>query len=93
MKNRIRFYYNLNDFSLTMINKDIYYFKYQDVFYSFEKIENIDYLRNVLSILRSIPNSHYFRLVPNIYNDDFCIIDNQKYGLFMHNAFSFFFFI
>lgn len=42
MKNRIRFYYNLNDFSLTMINKDIYYFKYQDVFYSFEKIENID---------------------------------------------------
>lgn len=89
MKNRIRFYYNLNDFSLTMINKDIYYFKYQDIFYSFEKIENVDYLRSVLSILRSIPNSHYFRLVPNIYNDDFCIIDNQKYGLFMHNAFSF----
>lgn len=89
MKNKIRYYYNLSDFSLSMINKNIYYFKYHNIFYSFEIVENIDYFQNILSILQSLPNSRYFRVVPNIYNNEFCFIDNQFYALFMHNTTSF----
>ncbi len=89
MKNKIRYYYNFNDFTLVMINKDIYYFKYQGFFYSFERIDNINYFRTILSILRLLPNSHYFRIVSNIYNDEFCMIDNQFYALFMREIISF----
>ena len=85
MKNKIRYYYNFNDFSLTRI-KDCYYFRYQNILYSFERIENIEYFQVILSILKSIPSSRFFKVVPNIYNDDFCTINNQSYALFMHRS-------
>ena len=85
MKNKIRYYYNFNDFSLTRI-KDCYYFRYQNILYSFERIENIEYFQVILSILKSIPSSRFFKVVPNIYNDDFCTINNQVYALFMHRS-------
>ena len=85
MKNKIGYYYNFNDFSLTRI-KDCYYFRYQNILYSFERIENIEYFQVILSILKSIPSSRFFKVVPNIYNDDFCTINNQVYALFMHRS-------
>lgn len=85
MKNKIGYYYNFNDFSLTRI-KDCYYFRYQNILYSFERIENIEYFQVILSILKSIPSSRFFKVVPNIYNDDFCTINNQSYALFMHRS-------
>ncbi len=88
MKNKIMFYYQIDNIELTKV-RDIYYFRYQKKLYSFEKIFNLNQFNEILKILKINLSKKYFPIIPNIYHKDFCYIDDNWYALFLHDNFSF----
>lgn len=88
MKNKIMFYYQLDNIELTKI-KDMFYFRYQKKLYSFEKIFNLNQFNEILKILKMNLSKKYFPIIPNIYHEFVCYIDDNWYALFLHDNFSF----
>lgn len=84
MKNLIMFYYNFDEFDL-LKKSNIYYFRYQNDLYSFEIIENVEQLKNIIYIINLLALNRYFQLVPNIYRQFFTEYQGQLYALFLRN--------
>lgn len=84
MKSKIMFYYNLGEIELTK-QDDMYFFRYQGDCYSFEKIKNLMYIKFLLKILNNIQYIKAYKLVLNIYQDEFTNIDGTWYALFLRN--------
>ena len=88
MKNQILFYYHIDNIELSKV-KGIYYFRYCKQLYSFEKIQNVDFFVKIIQILNEVGSSKYFPVIPNIYNEFLCNIDDQWYALFLHTVVDF----